>query len=276
MNGAAGRRVYGFSSTERTVKSAPSSRGGERARVAPRRAAGRRPFSCPSGPKSRPCATRLPSSCTSRAANGPGSKLALDVPVRGGRRTPSARARARRRAASPPTARGRPTAGASPSSRARARPRSRRAGRGSGASPASRRGARRSPGCARARPRSPRFVISWKTMRAHGHLRLQLLERCQAIASPSRSSSVASSSSSASFSLLLQLGDHLLLVRVDDVVRLELVVERHPARRSASVPPSGRRRRASAGHGCGRCSTRRRSRDRGSRRSSSPSPATRR
>ena len=44
------------------------------------------------------------------------------------------------------------------------------------------------------------LVISWKTIRRVGTFGLSSWRRCQAIASPSRSSSVASSSSSASFS----------------------------------------------------------------------------
>ena len=44
------------------------------------------------------------------------------------------------------------------------------------------------------------FVISWKTIRLTGTFGFSSWSRCQAIASPSRSSSVASSSSSTSFS----------------------------------------------------------------------------
>ena len=43
-------------------------------------------------------------------------------------------------------------------------------------------------------------VISWKTIRRTGTFGFSSWTRCQAIASPSRSSSVASRSSSASFS----------------------------------------------------------------------------
>ena len=74
MNGGAGRRVYGLSSTERTANSAPSRR-----ETSPRASSSESctasAFSCPSWPKSRPCATRLPSSWTSRAANEPGSNV---------------------------------------------------------------------------------------------------------------------------------------------------------------------------------------------------------
>ena len=56
------------------------------------------------------------------------------------------------------------------------------------------------------------WVISWKTIRLTGTLGLSVSTRCQAIASPSRSSSVARKSSSASLSQLLQLGDLLLAV----------------------------------------------------------------
>ncbi len=48
------------------------------------------------------------------------------------------------------------------------------------------------------------FVISWKTIRRTGTLGFRTSFRCQAIASPSRSSSVASSSSSTPFSFDLR------------------------------------------------------------------------
>ena len=49
------------------------------------------------------------------------------------------------------------------------------------------------------------LVISWKTIRCTGTLGLSTSWRCQAMASPSRSSSVARKSSSASFSSYLSL-----------------------------------------------------------------------
>ena len=73
-------------------------------------------------------------------------------------------------------------------------------------------------------------VISWKTIRRTGTLGFSTWSRCQAIASPSRSSSVASSSSSAPFSSFLSSCDRLLLVVVDEVERLEVLVDRHPHR----------------------------------------------
>ena len=67
----------------------------------------------PSSPKSRPVATRAPSTGVRRAVNWlfvvAGGEVALDVPVGRPARTPSARARARRPGGSPRTARGRRT-----------------------------------------------------------------------------------------------------------------------------------------------------------------------
>ena len=48
-------------------------------------------------------------------------------------------------------------------------------------------------------------VISWKTMRLTGTVGFSSSNRCHAMASPSRSSSVASTSSSASLSSFLSL-----------------------------------------------------------------------
>ena len=155
---------------------------------------------------------------------GAGIERARRCPSTRRRRTPSARARARRRAASRPTARGRPRAPASPSATAPATPRSRTAGRGSAASPARRRAARRSRASPRARARSPWRVISWKTIRRTGTFGLSTWSRCQAIASPSRSSSVASSSSSASLELASG-RRRPSSCRVDDVERLEVVLD---------------------------------------------------
>ena len=78
--------------------------------------------------------------------------------------------------------------------------------------------------------------------------------------------------------LRLQVGDDLLLARVDDVERLEVLVDVRrrggPTSRPSAWP--GSPRRCSAGRGCGRSTTRPGSRSRDSRRSSSPSRATRR
>ena len=75
----------------------------------------------------------------------------------------------------------------------------------------------------------------------------------------------------------LELGHVRLLVAGDHVVGREVVVDvdAEPGPLLALDPP-GRRRRPAAGRGCGRSRTRRRSRGPGSRRSSSPWPATRR
>ena len=76
MNGGLGRRTYGFCSTRETVNDAPSSRVARPRAVSSSRASTSAPFSFPSGPKSRPCATRFPSSPTSRASNDSGSNVA--------------------------------------------------------------------------------------------------------------------------------------------------------------------------------------------------------
>ena len=68
------------------------------------------------------------------------------------------------------------------------------------------------------------FVISWNTIRRTGTFGFRTSTRCQAIASPSRSSSVASRSSSASASRFFKLGDDLLLLGIDDVIRLEVLL----------------------------------------------------
>ena len=68
-------------------------------------------------------------------------------------------------------------------------------------------------------------MISWNTIRLTGTLGFSTSSRCQAIASPSRSSSVASRSSVGALQLSLQLVDLLLLVGIDDVERLEVVVD---------------------------------------------------
>ena len=62
MKGAAGRRVYGFSSTRADGEVGALERGGERARIVLAELPDASRTSCPSGPKSRPCAIRFPSS----------------------------------------------------------------------------------------------------------------------------------------------------------------------------------------------------------------------
>ena len=79
MNGAAGERRYGFSSTERTAKLAsasPSARERTVGSSSTTDSVAALPLSRPSGPKSRPAATRRPSRATSRAGNAPGSSTA--------------------------------------------------------------------------------------------------------------------------------------------------------------------------------------------------------
>ena len=83
MNGAAGRRVYGFCSTLRTENAAPSSASASRV-PSPRRADAPSATQSPFASKSRPCATRLPSSATSRAVERAGCERPFDVPVVGG------------------------------------------------------------------------------------------------------------------------------------------------------------------------------------------------
>src|SRR5579859_1194336 len=72
-------------------------------------------------------------------------------------------------------------------------------------------------------------VISWKTMRWVGTLGLSSSTRCQAMASPSRSSSVARRSSSASFSRLLSL---------DTCWRLPLWTTYSASKLSSTLTPS--------------------------------------
>ena len=74
MNGAAGRFVYGFSSTD-----GPRTRAAEPVDQPPRVLLGQRADVAPQPavrPKSRPWATRAPSTATSFAVKRPGSKVA--------------------------------------------------------------------------------------------------------------------------------------------------------------------------------------------------------
>ena len=176
MNGAAGRRVYGFSSTDVTANEASPSFDGEIACVVLRELHG----------------VLRAQRAVLREVAALGDALAVDrgepgrerAGVERARRCPStrrrgtacARAPARRRAASPPTARARPTAPASPSARAPARPRSRRDGRGCAAPPARRRGwsSMSRVSVERALDRGPRDLV--EDHAAHRHLRLQHLD----------------------------------------------------------------------------------------------------
>ena len=77
--------------------------------------------------------------------------------------------------------------------------------------------------------------------------------------------------------VLLQLGDDLLLARVDDVVRLEPLVDVDAERAEAlALAPRARRMPGRGGRGCARCWTRRRTPCRGSPRSCAPSRGSRR
>ena len=276
MNGGAGRRVYGFSSTERTAKRRPSSRVGEPARVLLVELPGVRlqlPVRAEVAALRDPLAVERDEPRRER----PGIEGALDVPVRGGdERHPLALAlddeprRDRLDAAGrqprhhllpehrrdlvaveavedPPRllrvderAR-RPVAGVSSAvldRLLRDLVEDHPARRAPSAS-APGAGARRSP-----RPRGPR------PSRAGARRRPSACSSASATTAscPGRRRSTARSRRRS----------------------------RRRARRSAPAPPSGSRRRAPAGRGCDRCSTRPRSRARGSRRSSSPSRATRR
>ena len=107
----------------------------------------------------------------------------------------------------------------------RATPRSRTAGRGCAASPARRRGARRSRACPRAPARSrSRDLVEHHP--PHRHLRLQLLEQVPgdrlALAVLVRREQELVGVPQ----LALELGDDALLVRVDDVLRLEALLDR--------------------------------------------------
>ena len=77
MNGAAGRRVYGFSSAERTANVRPSSSAASSRAAASSSRARSSDLSSPCWVKSRPWATRLPSSAARRASKEPGSKMPL-------------------------------------------------------------------------------------------------------------------------------------------------------------------------------------------------------
>ena len=249
--------VYGLRSTERTANAAPSSASASpRARVLVELNGIRVPRSVPSRAEVAALRDALAVERDEpRLERVAGRRCRDDVPVlRRDERHPLALAlddepgRDRLHAAGGEAA-------ASPSSRGRARPRSRRGGRGCGASPARRRAGRRSRGSRRARARiaSRRDLVE-----DHPPDRAPSASapatRCQAIASPSRSSSVASRSSSASARACAQLATTFFLVRVDDVERLELVRRRRrrAAPRPASCAPRGSRRRCRAGRGCGR------------------------
>ena len=121
-------------------------------------------------------------------------------------------------------------------------------------------------------------VISWKTIRRTGIFGLQRLDQ---VPRDGLALAVLIRREVELVGVLdqrLELADLLLAVGADDVERLEVVVdvdaEAAPTARPCTWP--GRRRRCAAGRGCGRSRPRRRTRCRGTRRSSWPWPATRR
>ena len=202
MNGADGRRVVGFSVTDRTDQDAPSSAATSAVAAASSRrsapalaAAG---FSCPSSPKSPPPATRAPSIATSFAGNSPPS--ATNVPEASQYPAERNAIRARSRSTTRRVATDCTRPADSPdrtffhSTGETSKPNSRSTRRR--ASWASTRSWSRSRVFAAASLIASR-VISWNTIRRTGTFGLSTSRRCQAIASPSRSSSVASHSSSA-------------------------------------------------------------------------------
>ncbi len=83
MNGALGRRRYGLRSTLLTVKPTPSSRSASP--FAPVSSSSEQVLVLepPSLPKSRPFASRRPSTATSDAAKDSGSNVAFDIPPAG-------------------------------------------------------------------------------------------------------------------------------------------------------------------------------------------------
>ncbi len=76
MNGGLGRRTYGLRSTRPTRKEACSSRPASARAASSSSVTESALRSFPSCPKSRPVATRLPSSAASRASNDSGSNVA--------------------------------------------------------------------------------------------------------------------------------------------------------------------------------------------------------
>ena len=121
-------------------------------------------------------------------------------------------------------------------------------------------------------------VISWNTMRFTGTRGFNTSSTCQPMASPSRSSSVATMSSSAFFNACFNSETTFFLLLVHDVHDVEVVVgvdAREPAVRLL-LGVGHLVLAARAGRGCARRSPSRCSRCRDSPRWSSPSQVTRR
>ena len=203
-NGAYGDRRYGLRSTERTAKSASRNPAAKTLAATSSRWSTSRPRSAPSEPKSRPVATRLPSTAASRAGNVVGSSG-----LRGSRPTPNTRSIpiGGRFEGDPPRSRSTTSRVATDCTRpADSRGMTFFQSTGETSRRTAGRGRAWSLGHRRASVDVTRVVdglsdrvrvISWKTMRRTGTLGLSTSVRCQAIASPSRSSSVASRSSEA-------------------------------------------------------------------------------
>ena len=258
--------MNGSDSTLRDAERDVAQAVGERRSRRPRRAArrrGRRASRPVAGSKSRPSATRLPSSSTSAARNGCSVVAARNVPSRSCH-CPERNAHARPlalddHAAPRRSARGRPTRPGRDRTRATgpATSPSRRAGRGCAGLPAPRRASCRArAGCSSA-SRIACGVISWNTMRFTGTFGSSTSSTCQPIASPSRSSSVARMSSSAPFSACFSSVTTFFFDRVHDVRRRRSGRRgrcrrggraSRPCRGRAPAAPSCRR----AGRGCGR------------------------
>ena len=227
MNGAVGRRVYGLRSTERTANAAPVERVGERRAPSPRRAA-RRPasVSVPSRAKSRPWATLWPSTAASRAVN---SAEATNVPTMSqySAATNAIRSRSRSttsRVATDCTRPGREALHHLPPEHRRDLvavepvedpPRLLRVDEA----------VVDLARLARARARSRRFVISWKTIRRTGTFGFST---CDEVPGDRLALAVLVRREQELVGVLelrAQARDDLLLLRVDDVERLEVGVD---------------------------------------------------
>ena len=276
MNGAAGLREYGFSSTFVTRNDEPSSREA-RPRAASSSSCRASVRAWPSGPKSRPVATRCPSRPTSRAWKLSGSKVASEVPPRGG-------------------AEGHPLALSLDDEPRRDRLDAAGAEAGHDLLPEHGRDlvavetVEDAPRLLRVdephvdlarllqRPRDRRLRDLVEDHPLDGNLGLEHLvqvpgDRLALAVFVRREQELVGV-----LEERLQLGDLLLLVRVDDVERAEVVLDVDAEPRPLLLLVLGRDVRGALreGRGCGRRRTRRRSPGRGIRRWSGPSPGTRR
>ena len=235
MNGAFGRSMT-LVSTDATVKARSSSRAASAPASSSSSSATsslRRPERPVSASKSRPDASRLPSSATSVAGTpGPaGGRPARGTCLRGPSTsrigTPCGRVRGRRRDASRRSGRGRPTCRARCGGTRRSTPRSRRGGRARAAPPVPRPASCRD----RASCRSPRDGLARDLVEHHAlhrHLRLEHLEqvprdRLALAVLVGREVDLARV-----LQRRLELGDDVLLVVGDDVDGREVVVDVDP------------------------------------------------